>query len=86
MNNARTLGTTAVISALALTLVGCNQTPEDAKPVTIVEKERFANTEVCNAAPWIRAQAPAGVCEQTPVADDSMSLRRLHEERERAGR
>ncbi len=48
-------------------------------------EQRFANTEVCNAAPWIRERAPAGVCDDQPVVDDNMSLRRPHEERLRCG-
>ena len=44
MNTARTLGTSAVIAALTLTMVGCNQAAEEAKTVTTVEKPRFANT------------------------------------------
>ena len=86
MNTAHTLGTSAVIAALTLTMVGCNQAAEEAETVTTVEKPRFANTEVCNAAAWIRDRAPADVCESTPVVDDNMSLRRLHEELERSGR
>ena len=86
MNTARTLGTSALLAALTLTLVGCNTASEDTRTVTTVEKERFANTEVCNAAAWIRERAPAGVCQSEPVVDDNMSLRRLHEERERSDR
>lgn len=86
MNTARTISTSALIAALALTLVGCNQTSEEAKKVTTVDKEPSVNTEVCNTAAWIRDQAPAGLCETTPAVDDNMSLRRLHEERERSGR
>lgn len=86
MNTARTLGTSSVVAALTLTLVGCNQPAEQAKTVTTVEKERFANTQVCNAPSWIRDRAPAGVCASTPVVDDNMNLRRLHEEREHSGR
>ncbi len=85
MITARTIGTSALVAALTLTLVGCNRPSEDAKTVT-VEKERFANTEVCNTAAWIRERAPEGVCENTPVVDDNMNLRRLHEELERSGR
>ncbi len=86
MNTVRTLATSTVIAALALALVGCNQAAEEAKTVTTVEKARFANTQVCNAPSWIRDRAPAGVCASTPVVDDNMSLRRLHEEREHSGR
>jgi hypothetical protein len=68
-----------------LTLVGCNQTAEDSKRITTVQDERFANTEVCNTAAWIRERAPEGVCESTPVVDDNMNLRRMHEELERNG-
>ena len=86
MNTAHMLGTSALVAALTLTLVGCNQASEEAKTVTTVEKERFANTQVCNTAAWIRERAPAGVCDEAPDVDDNMSLRRLHEERERSGR
>ena len=86
MNTARTLGTSAVIAALTLTLVGCNQPAERAKSITTVEKAPFANTQVCSAPAWIRDRAPVGVCGSSPVVDDNMSLRRLHEERERSGR
>jgi hypothetical protein len=85
MNTARTISTSALVAALALTLVGCNGTPEDSRNVTNVEKERSLNTEVCNAAAWIREQAPAGLCLSTPV-DDNMNLRRLHEKLERSER
>ena len=40
MNTARTISTSALIAALALTLVGCNQASEDARKATTVEKER----------------------------------------------
>ena len=86
MNTARTLGTTAVVAALTLTLVGCNQGTEQAKTVTTVEKERFANTQVCSAPAWIRDRAPTGICEGDAVVDDNMSLRRLHQERQRQTR
>ena len=66
MNTARTLGTSAVIAALTLTMVGCNQAAEEAKTVTTVEKPRFANTEVCNAAAWIRDRAPAASARAHP--------------------
>jgi hypothetical protein len=85
MNTARTVGTSAIVCALALALVGCNQTAANTRADTTLQKERF-NTEVCNAAPWIRERAPAGLCEAAPVVDDDMSLRRLHEELERSGR
>lgn len=86
MDIARTFGTSAVVAALMLTLVGCNQAAEEAKTVTTVEEERFANTEVCNTPAWIRERAPAGLCNTNPVVDDNMSLRRLHVELERSDR
>ena len=86
MNTARTISTSALVAALALTLVGCNQTPEESRNVTNVEKERSLKTEVCNTAAWIRDQAPVGLCETTPAVDDNMNLRRLHEELERSER
>lgn len=86
MNTTRILGTSALVAALGLASVGCNQTAEDARKVGSVEKERSVNTEVCNTSAWIREHAPLGLCESTPVVDDNMSLRRLHEERERSGR
>jgi hypothetical protein len=86
MNTARTVGTSVVVAALALSLVGCNQASGEAKTVTTVEKARFVNTQVCNTPAWIRDRAPAGACTSTPVVDDDMSLRRLHEEREHSGR
>ncbi|WP_448004749.1 hypothetical protein [Agromyces bauzanensis] len=86
MNTTRTLGTSALVAALTLTLVGCNQASEDTTKVTTVEKERFASTEVCNAPAWIRERAPEGICETEPVVDDNMSLRRLHLEHERSAR
>jgi hypothetical protein len=86
MNTARTISTSALVAALALTLVGCNQSSEDARKATTVETERSLNTEICNAAAWIRERAPAGLCSGTSVVDDNMSLRRLHEELERSER
>lgn len=80
MYTARTLGTSALVAALAMTLIGCNSTSEEAK-VSTVEKIRPLNTEVCNATSWIRERAPAGLCTSTPDVDDEMSLLRLHLER-----
>jgi hypothetical protein len=79
MNTARTVSISAIACALAVALVGCNQTSAGTAD-TAVLRERL-NTEVCYAAPWIRERAPAGLCESTHEIDDSMSLRRLHEER-----
>lgn len=84
MNAVRTVGVSAVACALAVALAGCGQTSAGKADAT-VPKERF-NTEVCNAAPWIRERAPAGLCESTAEVDDDMSLGRLHEERRHADR
>jgi hypothetical protein len=86
MNTARILSTSALVAALGLTLVGCNQNAEEAKKVITVDKERSVNTEVCNTSAWIRDRAPAGLCETPPAVDDNMNLRRLHQELERSGR
>lgn len=86
MDTTRTIGISALVCALALGVVGCNQTSANTKADTTVQRERIANTEVCNAAPWIRERAPEGLCTRAPEVDDDMSLRRLHEERERADR
>jgi hypothetical protein len=82
MNTTRRLGISALVAALALTLVGCTTTSEEAERVSSVEKARPLNTQVCNAPSWIREHAPAGLCESTREVDDNMSLRRLHEERQ----
>lgn len=86
MDTTRTIGISALVCALALGVVGCNQTSANTKADTTVQRERIANTEVCNAAPWIRERAPEGLCTRAPEVDDDMSLRRLHEEREQADR
>ena len=84
MNIAHALGASALVAALALALVGCNQTSKDAKSVITVDKEHVANTEVCNSSAWIRERASAGICGSTPVVNDYMNLRRLHEELEQS--
>ena len=81
MKTARGLGTSALVVALALTMVGCDTTSEEARKAGTVEQERPLNTQVCNTAPWIREHAPEGLCASTPEVDDYMSLRRLNEER-----
>lgn len=86
MSIIRTIGTSALVAALALSVAGCNRTSDVTRTVTTVETSRFANTEICNTAAWIRDRAPAGVCSSESVVDDNMSLRRLHEELERSGR
>ena len=86
MNTARTISTSALVAALTLTLVGCNQTSEDARKATTVEKERSLNTEGCKTSAWIREHAPEGRCESTPVVDDNLNLRRIHEKLERSER
>lgn len=86
MDTTRTIGISALVCALALGVVGCNQTSANTKADTTVQRERIANTEVCNAAAWIRERAPEGLCTRAPEVDDDMSLRRLHEEREQADR
>ena len=86
MDTTRTIGISSLVCALALGVVGCNQTSASTRADTTVQRERIANTEVCNAASWIRERAPEGLCTRAPEVDDNMSLRRLHEERERADR
>lgn len=86
MDTTRTIGISALACALALGVAGCNQPSANTKADTTVQRERIANTEVCNAAAWIRERAPEGLCTHPPEVDDNMSLRRLHEERERADR
>jgi len=86
MNTARILGSSTLVAALALTLLGCSQTSAQVPKVATVEKARSFNSEVCNGPAWIRERAPLGLCESAPVVDDDMSLRRLHLELERSGR
>ena len=87
MNIPRTVGTSALVAVLALTVAGCNRPAQGAAKVPTIEKERVSNSEICNSAAWIRERAPEGMCEHGPFVDDDMSLRRLHEERlERSGR
>lgn len=81
MNTTRTVGASALVAVLALTLAGCERPAQGAAKLPAVEKERFSNTEVCNTAAWIRERAPAGMCDDESVMDDDLSLRRLHEER-----
>jgi len=87
MNIAHILGGSALVAALALTLVGCNQSSEDAKTLTTVEKERVTSTQVDNTAAWIRERVSAAVTgDEAPGIDDNMSLRRLHLELESSRR
>jgi uncharacterized lipoprotein NlpE involved in copper resistance len=87
MNTAHVLGSSALVAALTLTLVGCNQASEGAERVTTVEKERVTTSEVDNTAAWIRERvSSAGAGDQAPDVDDDMALRRLHLELERIGR
>ena len=62
MNAKHTVGVSALICSLALALTGCNLTSTETTAGSGVAKVRVGNTEICNAAPWIRERAPDGVC------------------------
>jgi hypothetical protein len=84
MNTAHTVGVSAIVACVVLALAGCGQESEAADVDSTVQGPRFVNTEVCNAAAWIRERAPEGLCTSALDVDDDMSLRRLHLERERS--
>ena len=81
MKTARGLGIPALVVALALTVVGCNTTSEEAGKAGTVEQEHLLTTQACSTVPWIREQAREAFCASMPEVNDYMSLRRLHEER-----
>jgi hypothetical protein len=83
MHTAPTLSASALVIALALTLVGCSPSSEEGEHASTVEETRPLNTEVCNASSWIREHAPAGLCTSTldEDEDEGMKSLRLHSER-----